>query len=45
MRSESDDRNARQLIESGLNKLGFEIASFRGIDEGDYWVHIKKEEK
>jgi hypothetical protein len=45
MRTATDDRAAKQSIELVLNKTGFEIISFRGIDEGDYWVHIRREEK
>ncbi len=44
MRSQSDDGAKRDLIEPVLRKLGYVVISFRGIDEGDYWVHFKKEE-
>ena len=43
MRSQSDDREKRDLIEPVLRKLGYEVISFRGIDVGDYWIHIRKE--
>ena len=42
MRSEIDDRTTRHSIETILNKAGFEIISIRGIDEGDYWIHLKR---
>lgn len=45
MISEIDDRNAREMIRPVLRKAGFEIISLRGIDEGDYWIHIRKEGK
>ena len=45
MRSEIDDRNAREMIGPVLRKAGFKIISLRGIDEGDYWIHLKKEIK
>ena len=45
MRSEIDDRNAREMIGPVLRKAGFEVISLRGIDEGDYWIHIRKEGK
>lgn len=45
MRSEIDDRNAREMIRLVLRKVGFEIISLRGIDEGDYWIHLKREAK
>lgn len=43
MRSDSDDRKAKNIVEPGLNKAGYQITSFRGIDDRDYWVHIQKE--
>lgn len=43
MRSESDDREKRGVIEPAISELGYFIVSFRGIDEGDYWIHIRKE--
>ena len=43
MRSEGDDRNAREMIRPILQNAGFKIISIRGIDEGEYWVHLKKE--
>ena len=43
MRSQSDDREKRDLIEPVLRKLGYEVVSFRGIDVGEYWIHIRKE--
>lgn len=45
MRSETDDRNAREMIGPVLKDAGFKIISIRGIDEGDYWIHIRKEGK
>ena len=45
MRSQPDDREKRYLIEPVLRKLGYEVISFRGIDEGDYWIHVKRESK
>ncbi len=45
MRSEIDDRNARKTIGPVLRKAGFEIISLRGIDQGDYWIHLKREAK
>ncbi|MGC8618688.1 MAG: hypothetical protein ACP5UZ_08165 [Thermoplasmata archaeon] len=43
MRSESGDREARSLLAPRILEVGFKIVSFRGIDEGDYWIHIRKE--
>ena len=43
MRSQTDDMQNRDLIEPALKKLGYEVVSFRGIDVGDYWIHIRKE--
>ncbi|MCW6159203.1 MAG: hypothetical protein LVQ63_06995 [Thermoplasmatales archaeon] len=43
MRSQSDDREARSLLAPKILEAGFEIVSFRGIDEGDYWIHVRKE--
>lgn len=45
MRSEGDDRNTREMIRPILQNAGFKIISLRGIDEGEYWVHLKKEIK
>ena len=45
MRSEGDDRNAREVLRPVLQNAGFEVISLRGIDEGEYWVHLKKEIK
>jgi hypothetical protein len=42
MRSQTDDMQNRDLIEPALKKLGYEVVSFRGIDEGDYWIHVRK---
>ena len=45
MRSETDDRNARETIGPVLKEAGFEVISLRGIDQGDYWIHLKREVK
>ena len=45
MRSEIDDRNAREIIGTVLKEAGFEVISLRGIDQGDYWIHLKREIK
>ena len=45
MRSETDDRNARETIGPVLKEAGFEVISLRGIDQGDYWIHLKREAK
>ena len=45
MRSEGDDRNAREAIGPVLKEAGFEVISLRGIDHGDYWIHLKREAK
>ena len=45
MRSDADDRNAREMIGTVLKEAGFKIISLRGIDQGDYWIHLKREVK
>ena len=45
MRFQSDDREKRDLIEPVLRKLGYEVISLRGIDVGDYWIHIRRSDR
>ena len=44
MISESDRRNEKQLINSALNGIGFEVISNqdRMMPEGEYWIHVRR---
>ena len=42
MKSETDDRNAREMIGPVLKKAGFEIISINEFDEGEYWIRIRR---
>ena len=43
MRADADDLKVKEQLRPILGKMGYEIKSCRSIDEGDYWVHFKKE--
>jgi hypothetical protein len=48
MRSDVDDnKGEKQIINAALNNIGFKVISNqdRMMPEGDYWVHIRREEK
>ncbi len=44
MRSDTEDMKVKEQLQPILGKMGYEIRSCRSIDEGDYWVHFKREE-